>query len=112
MYHSVKAGRILDMESLPTVSDGTAGGIEQGSITFPLCQKYVTDYNLVKEDEIINGLGILLKHHQIMAEGAAGLSIASLIKNRAMYKDKKVVLIICGNKMSTKLMKTVLDSLL
>jgi len=111
MFHSVNAGEILDMESKPTVSDGTAGGIEQGSITFPICQQHVSEYHLVEENEIIDGLGILLKHHQIMAEGAAGLSVASLIKNKAKYEGKKVVLILCGNKMSIELMKTVIKHL-
>jgi threonine dehydratase len=32
MYESVKAGRIVRMRSRPTLSDGTAGGIEKDSI--------------------------------------------------------------------------------
>jgi len=53
----------------------------------------------------MQALGILLKHHQIMAEGAAGLAVAGLINNKEQYKNKLVVLIICGNKMSLELMK-------
>ncbi|MEM8859366.1 MAG: pyridoxal-phosphate dependent enzyme, partial [Chloroflexota bacterium] len=34
MADSVAAGKILDLTSLPTLSDGTAGGIEPESITF------------------------------------------------------------------------------
>lgn len=108
MYHSILAGKILAMESSPTISDGTAGGIEKDAITFPICQRYVENYHLIEEREILEALGILLKHHQIMAEGAAGLSVAGLIKNKDMYKDKNVVLIICGNKMSMDLLRMVL----
>jgi len=108
MYHSIQAGKILAMESSPTISDGTAGGIETDAITFPICQRYVENYHLIEEREILEALGILLKHHQIMAEGAAGLSVAGLIKNKDMYKDKNVVLIICGNKMSMDLLRMVL----
>ena len=32
MTESIKAGRILDLPSEPTLSDGTAGGIEPGAI--------------------------------------------------------------------------------
>ncbi|RLD22753.1 MAG: threonine/serine dehydratase [Bacteroidetes bacterium] len=110
MYHSVQAGKILDMPSLPTISDGTAGGIEEGALTLPICQKYVDDYYLVEEPEILSALGILLKHHQIMAEGAAGLSVAALIKNKARYKHKNVVLILCGNKMSLELLQSAIDT--
>ena len=110
MYHSVKAGKILAMESLPTISDGTAGGIEMNAITFPICQRYVEEYHLLEEAEILAALGILLKQHQIMAEGAAGLSVAGLLKNKQKYKNKNVVLIICGNKMSMELLQLVLDA--
>jgi len=110
MYHSAQAGKILELESLPTISDGTAGGIEANSITFPICQRYVQSYHLLAEDEILTALGILLKHHQIMAEGAAGLSVAGLIKNKEEYQGANVVLIICGNKMSLELMQSALDA--
>jgi len=108
MYHSVNAGKVLEIDSSPTISDGTAGGIELDSITFPICQQFVDDYHLLAEGEILQALGILLKHHQIMAEGAAGLAVAGLIKNKEQYREKFVVLIICGNKMSLELMKDVI----
>ena len=111
MYHSVQAGKILNMESLPTISDGTAGGIEAEAITFPICQKYVDDYHLLEEPEILEALGILIKHHQIMAEGAAALSVAGLIKNKDKYQNKNVVLIICGNKISLELLQSAIDTL-
>jgi threonine dehydratase len=110
MYHSIKSGNILNMESKPTISDGTAGGIEPGSITFPLCQKYVDEFHLLTEDEILAALGILVKHHQHMAEGAAGLSVAGLIKHKRNYKGQNVVLIICGNKMDIGLLGAVLSA--
>jgi threonine dehydratase len=59
MYESVEAGEILDIESLPTVSDGTAGGIEPGSITFDLCRRLVDDFILLEEAEIIAAMRLL-----------------------------------------------------
>ena len=106
MYHSIKAGKVLEMDSLPTISDGTAGGIEKDAITFPLCQKYVDEFHLLEEAEILEALGILIKHHQIMAEGSAGLSVAGLIKHKKKYRGKNVVLILCGNKMSLELLQS------
>ena len=32
MYKSIQHGSILDIESLETLSDGTAGGVEQNSV--------------------------------------------------------------------------------
>ena len=110
MHHSIQAGKILDMDSLPTISDGTAGGIEAGAITFPICQKYVDDFHLLEESEILEALGILIKHHQILAEGAAALSVAGLIKHKHIYKNKNVVLILCGNKISLELLQLAIDT--
>ncbi len=49
MYESIKAGEIIEMASSPTVADGTAGGIEPGSLTFDICREAVDDYILVSE---------------------------------------------------------------
>ncbi len=111
MYHSIKAGEILKMDSLPTISDGTAGGIAADAITFAICNEYINSFHLLTEEEIVEALAILLKHHQFMAEGAAGLSVAGLCKYKEMYKNKNVVLIICGNKMSIELLQNVLSSI-
>ena len=39
MSESVKTGRIVELPNLPTLSDATAGGIEEGVITFDLCRR-------------------------------------------------------------------------
>ena len=51
MQHSVAAGRLLDEESLDTLSDGTAGGVEPGAITFDLVRDLVDGYVDVAEDD-------------------------------------------------------------
>jgi threonine dehydratase len=53
MQLSIEAGHIVHLaEAKPTLSDGSAGGMEEGSITFPICQKLVKRYILVSEEEI------------------------------------------------------------
>ena len=43
MIHSMKAGEVLELESISTLSDGTAGGVEKDSITFPICCELIDD---------------------------------------------------------------------
>ncbi|MDG1995669.1 MAG: pyridoxal-phosphate dependent enzyme, partial [Emcibacteraceae bacterium] len=43
MMDSVAAGEVLDLPSTPTLSDGTAGGVEMGTITFEYCRDYVDE---------------------------------------------------------------------
>jgi len=108
MYESVKAGRIIEMESKPTLSDGTAGGIEKDAITFKICKKYVDDYILVSEDEIKKAIIYILEKHYMLIEGAAALSVASFIKEKERFKNKTVVLIISGLKIGLHTLKGLL----
>jgi threonine dehydratase len=108
MIESVKAGRILEMPSLPTISDGTAGGVEEDSITFELCRSLVDEYVTVSEDEIRESLRLFMRSHHMLIEGAAAVAVASLGKLRRAYRGKKVVIVICGANIDLDTLKSVL----
>jgi len=108
MIQSVKAGRILDLPSLPTLSDGTAGGIEPGSITFDLCRELVDEYVTVTEDEIRENLRLFIETHHMLIEGAAAVAVASYLKTRHRFAGSNVVIVICGANISPETLKEVL----
>lgn len=108
MAASLRAGHILDIESKPTISDGSAGGIEPGSITFDLCRAFVDDFVLVSEDEIRDALMIIMRSHQLFVEGSAVLSVAALLKRPDPFEGQTVVLIISGAKISLDQLKSIL----
>ena len=60
LYESIRAGRILEFPEQPTISDGTAGGIEPGSITFPLTRALIDRHVLVFEREIWRAMRLLI----------------------------------------------------
>jgi len=109
MFESLKAGKILDIKSEPTLSDGTAGGIEPGALTFDLCKKYVDDFFLLSEIEIREAIKLILTKHYMLIEGAAALSVAAFIKHKKMFQNKTVILIISGAKIGLKNLQSVLD---
>ena len=109
MAASIEAGRILDMASLPTLADGTAGGIEPGSVPFDICRDCTDDFILVSEKEIENAIRFILEKHQFLIEGAAALSVAAFMKNHKRFKDKEVVLILTGKRLGLDALKTVLN---
>ncbi|MGB2906090.1 MAG: threonine/serine dehydratase [Candidatus Aminicenantaceae bacterium] len=108
MYESLKAGRILDLESLPTLSDGTAGGIESDSLTFPLCRDHVDGFFLLSEEEIRAALKLVIAKHHILIEGAAALPVAALLKERERFKGQTVVLVLSGATLSLATLKKIL----
>ncbi len=108
MHHSVRAGRILAMESKPTLSDGTAGAVEQEAITLELCRKYVDRYVLVSEEEIREAMRLVIDHHHTLIEGAAGVAVAGYLKDKDRYADHNVVIVLCGANISRERLKDVL----
>jgi threonine dehydratase len=108
MYESLKAGRIVKMESKPTISDGTAGGIEHGSITFDFCKKFVDRFIILSEQEIIQALKFVMEKEHFLIEGAAALPIAGLLKEPDHFKNKNIGLILSGAKISIEKLKKIL----
>jgi threonine dehydratase len=108
MQHSVAAGRILEEESLPTLSDGTAGGIEPGAITFALVRDLVDRYVEVSEAEIAAALRLFLETHHMLIEGAAAVAIAAYLQVKEQFVGKNVVIVLCGANISLKTLKGVI----
>jgi threonine dehydratase len=96
MQRSLEAGEIIEMEEEDTISDGTAGGIEPGSITFPLCQTLLSRTVLVSEEEIKVAMRDVASCERWIIEGAAGVAVASMKKLAKEYRGKRVAVIICG----------------
>ncbi|MBM3308186.1 MAG: threonine/serine dehydratase [Candidatus Eisenbacteria bacterium] len=99
MSESVKAGRIVSLESGPTLSDATAGGVEPGAITLDLCKALVDEWVLVSEDEIRAAMRLVFERHRLVIEGAAGVAVAGLLRMRdavARVPGANAVVIVCG----------------
>ena len=67
MRESLRAGRIVELTSYDTLSDGTAGGVERGAVTFGLCRDLVDLWQVVGEDDIQVGIFYFSaeKHHRL-----------------------------------------------
>lgn len=109
MYESVKAGEILIIESRPTLSDATAGGIEQGSITFDLCRQHVDGYELLDEEEIAAAIRFVHENEGMIIEGGAALPVAAVLRRPAGLQSKTIVLIITGSKIDDDVLRRILS---
>ena len=109
MIHSMEEGKILELESLPTLSDGTAGGVEKGSITFPICCKLVDETVLISEKEIKDAMVFYIENEHQLLEGAAGTAVAALIKMKDKFKGKKIGVVICGGNIAIDTLKQVIS---
>lgn len=78
MHHAVAAGSIHEVDHEPTLSDGTAGGVETGSVTFPLCRQLVDEWHLVGEAAIAAAMLRYMDSNDELIEGSAGLALAAV----------------------------------
>ena len=108
MTESVKAGKILELPSEPTLSDGTAGGIEADAITFDICRDITDEFVTVSEDQIAEAMREFIDSHHMLPEGAAGVAIAGLLASGHKYQGKNVVVIVCGGNVSRDTLKKVI----
>ena len=96
MHASIQAGRIVQVPSRPTLSDATAGGIEEDACTFAPCQRLVDDWLVVKEDAIARAMRRIYREERLVVEGAAGVAVASFVQHKERFRDKRVAIVICG----------------
>jgi threonine dehydratase len=108
MIQSVKRGEILELDSQPTLSDGTAGGVESGSITFPLVRDVVDEYVTVDEGEIAAAMRTVMEAQHMLIEGAAGVAVAAYERQRSAWDGATVAIVLCGANVSLATLKTTL----
>ncbi|GAB2646377.1 threonine/serine dehydratase [Kribbella swartbergensis] len=101
MAASVRAGRIVQVDGQETLSDGTAGSVEPGSITFPLCRDLVDDWVLVSEDAIGAALRTVIDTEHQLIEGSAAMAFAAVRARRTELEGKRVAVVSCGGNISS-----------
>jgi threonine dehydratase len=96
MLAALQAGTIVDTVEYPTLSDATAGAVETGSVTFPICRDVIDETLTVTESEIASAMRTVAQTDRWMIEGAAGVAVAGLVKSAAAWQGRKVAAVICG----------------
>jgi threonine dehydratase len=108
MYESMRKNRMVEMETLPTLADTCAGGVDLDSITLELCQRYVDDILLLSEKEIEASIRLLFEQHRLVSEGSGALGVGGLLKRKEHFKGKKVVAVVCGRNIDLEVFKKII----
>ena len=75
---------------------GSAGGVEEGAVTLEPCMHLVDEWTTASEREIAAAMLGLREHERMRVEGAAGVAVACLQRQRARWEGKTVVIVVCG----------------
>jgi threonine dehydratase len=108
MYECMKAGRVIEFPERETLSDSTAGGVEEGAITLELCRRLIDDCVLVPEAGILAALKLILDKERWAVEGAAALPVAAYLQQANNYRGKNVAILLCGRNIPFKKLQAVL----
>jgi len=92
LYQIYHHGTQKGVVELPSLADGLAGPVEEGSVTIPIVKNFVTDFVLVTETEIRKAIkhAWLTYHERI--EGSAAAALAAVISGRITARPAVVVL--------------------
>jgi threonine dehydratase len=107
MYHSLQAGHILDLASDPTLSDGTAGGVEPGAITLDILARVLDDFVTVEEDDIRRAFLDLVEVEHMLAEGSAAMAYAAA-RAHARPAGGTTAVILCGGNVGVEKLRGIL----
>jgi len=100
LHECLRRGRIVDVPERPTLSESTAGGIEEGSITFELARRVVDRSVLVTEEEILDAMRLLRARRDWWVEGSAGVALAAFLRHQQDYEGRTVAVVLCGGNIS------------
>ena len=93
---SLEAGRLIALPELSTIADGLAAK-RAGKMTFEHVRELVDDMVTVTEEEIAEGLLLMMERARILVEPAAAVGVAAAMRRRSPLKFPAVVVASGGN---------------
>lgn len=106
MQESLKAGKIVTLENVNTIADGTAVKTP-GDKLLPYIKKNLDDIITVADEELVVAFLDMVENHKMVVENSGLLTVAAL--KHLQLKDKKVVSILSGGNMDIITMSSVVQ---
>jgi threonine dehydratase len=91
---SFKSDKIEKAPFVKTIADGLLTTL--GDKTFPIIKQYVKDILTVSDEEIIAAMKLVYERMKVVVEPSGVVPLAAVLKNKVLFKDKKVGVIFSG----------------
>ncbi len=91
---SFRSGKIERAPYVKTIADGLLTHL--GPKTFPIIKDRVSDILTVSDEEIISAMRFLWERMKLVVEPSGAVSLAAVLKNRALFEGSKIGIIITG----------------
>ncbi len=110
MAAALAAGRVVPVETGPTLADALAGNLEPGTVTFPLVRDHVAAVVAVTEEEIAAAMRFLHEEHGLVAEGAGAAAVAAVRAGRVPVRTAVCVAVVTGRNVDPALYARVIGA--
>lgn len=102
-FHGTNLPQVWD-----TLADALSGEIEDGSITLPLCRRYLDDMILVSEEQMAAAMRFMLEAQGWVVEGGGAVAVAALMHDALPRDGRATALVVSGGNVDLSVLRTVL----
>ena len=106
MQESIRAGKVLTLDQVSTIADGTAVKTP-GTEIFPYVSENLDDIITVEDEELVVAFLDMVENHKMIIENSGLLTVAAL--KHLDVKNKKIVSILSGGNMDVITMSSVVQ---
>lgn len=99
-YRSLISGKLIPQAKPNTIADGLRTSL--GERNFEVLTKNNTEIFTVTESEIINALQMVWERMKIVIEPSCAVPVAVYLKNKLLFKNKKIGIILSGGNVDLK----------
>ncbi|MDH5404220.1 MAG: pyridoxal-phosphate dependent enzyme [Candidatus Heimdallarchaeota archaeon] len=98
-HQSFQKGEIVELPAITSIAN-TLGAKKTVPLIFDDLSRLVSKSFVVPDKETVEAIDLFLDKEKLLVEPATSCIIASVLQNKKYYKDKRVVLVICGSNIS------------
>ena len=107
MRQAMRDEDITEEPPAQTIAEGIA--VKQpGALTTQIVKALVSDILLVDEAAMEHALAMILEIEKTVIEGAAAAGFAAVLKNRALFKGRKVGIVMSGGNIDMRMLSNVI----
>ena len=99
-YNSFIKKQLIPVETPNTIADGLKTSL--GKKTFNIIINHVEAILTVSEEEIVSSMKLIWERMKIICEPSCSVALAAVIKNKKMFKNKKIGIILTGGNVDIK----------
>ena len=92
-----------------TLAEALSGEIEPGSITLPICQRYVDEMVLVSEGQIVDAMRYMIESQGWVVEGGGAVGVAAMLGAAVPRDDRVTAVVVSGGNVDADVLRRVLN---